>query len=429
MSFGKRRSKPPRAQLRPSNPIDLHEGRQARQRARLARLACIGAAVLLTAAIVHGAGPPFTYRLGQRPQRELRVHVAEFRRKDPVRTNAERQAEADKVAPIMTNDPAPIRELMEQLEDLVDAVARVPDRESLSESLAAAWDLDAATFAEIHAAADSPERRALLHRRIAAAFAPLLANGVLGPGALPADEEAHVNLLVRSSSSDPPVIPPHLVTRDQVLPERLTKPDGKVAQQFAEAFEPQQALGRKLFALVAEKLAGTPTLKYEEAATIRARELARARVKDAIKTYRRGDVLVAQGERITEDHLALLKLEHREALQALDWSARLRRAGAIVVLVAALFALIGYYIDRHEPRIANSTPRIATLCALTVLAMGIVRLLALQPWDAELIPVALTAMILAIAYNPHFALMVTFALSLLTSLALGAGIDLFLILM
>ena len=34
---------------------------------------------------------------------------------------------------------------------------------------------------------------------------------------------------------------------------------------------------------------------------------------------------------------------------------------------------------------------------------------------------AIAAMILAIAYNPHFALMVTFGLCLLTSLALGDG--------
>src|SRR5918998_3045678 len=38
-------------------------------------------------------------------------------------------------------------------------------------------------------------------------------------------------------------------------------------------------------------------------------------------------------------------------------------------------------------------------------------------------------MVLAVAYNPHFALMVTFALCLLTSLALGTGIGHFLVLM
>jgi putative nucleotidyltransferase with HDIG domain len=64
-----------------------------------------------------------------------------------------------------------------------------------------------------------------------------------------------------------------------------------------------------------------------------------------------------------------------------------------------------------------------------VTAVGLVRLLAVQPWDAELIPVAIASMILAIAYTSHLALKVTFGLCLLTSLALGTGIDHFIVLM
>ncbi len=53
----------------------------------------------------------------------------------------------------------------------------------------------------------------------------------------------------------------------------------------------------------------------------------------------------------------------------------------------------------------------------------------MQTWDAELVPVAIAAMIVAIAYNPNFALMVTFALSLLTCVALGTDLAHFLVLM
>ena len=81
MSFGKRRPKLSRAQLRPSNPIAIQQGRLARQRDRLIRLAVVGVAVLAGAAIVHGSGPPFIYRLGQRPDREVRVYVKEFLRR------------------------------------------------------------------------------------------------------------------------------------------------------------------------------------------------------------------------------------------------------------------------------------------------------------------------------------------------------------
>ena len=69
-----------------------------------------------------------------------------------------------------------------------------------------------------------------------------------------------------------------------------------------------------------------------------------------------------------------------------------------------MFALIGYYIHRHEPKIAGDLRQdLLDLLGLSVAALGLARLLAMQPWDAELFPVAIAAMILAIAYNPHFA--------------------------
>ncbi|HEX8199270.1 MAG TPA: HDIG domain-containing protein [Isosphaeraceae bacterium] len=426
MNPGKRRTKPSRAQLRPSNPIDIRQGRLDRQRFRLARLALVAVAVALTAAIVHGSGPPFPYRLGQQPGRELRVNVPEFRRKNLIKTNTARQAAADKVPPFMINDPAPLKELQQSLDDLVDAIAKAPGPAELPEGLGEAWKLTPTAFEDLKAAADTPERREDLHRKIAAAFAPLVRDGVLGPNVLPRPEESSLMLAVRAPGQRPE--PAHRVARDRVLPERVARPDGPVAQDFLAAIG-APPLGRTLFGLVAEKLAGTPTLKYEELATTRAREAARGGISDVYDTFRQGDVLVLQGQEITEEHQVLLRMEHAQANALLSPGARARRAAASVVLVAALFALVGYYIHRHEPQIGRSLPRIAVLCGLVAAALGVARLLALQPWDAELIPIALAAMTLAIAYNPHFALMVTFTLCLLMSLALGGGLGHFLVLM
>ena len=222
---------------------------------------------------------------------------------------------------------------------------------------------------------------------------------------------------------------PHEVHKDRLLPERIKKADGPVAKEFMAGFG-NPRLGSVAFSLVAERLKGTPTLRYDEPATVRDRELARSKVKDAYKSYRNGDVLVAQNERISDEHLGLAPAgaQHR-ALAERAFSAKMQRAASVLAVVAALFALMGYYILRNEPEIAKSPRRIAQLCALFVAALGAARLLAIQPWDAELIPVVLAALVLALAYDPQFALMVSFCLCLLTSLALGTGLAHFLVLM
>jgi putative nucleotidyltransferase with HDIG domain len=426
MSFGKRRPKLPRAQLRPSTPLSIQQGRLARQRDRAARLAVVAAAVLLTAAIVHGSGPPFTFRLGQRPDREVRVNVPEFKRINQKKTNAERQVEVDQIAPSMVNDPAPIRDLAERLDDLIVTVAKSPGFDALPESLRATWKLDPAAFDTLKAATGSPADVDALHQQIAKAFQPLVRDGVLGYDALPRSEESSRTLSIRTLGQNPSEA--HYVPREQVVPERVAKTDGPVHRGFAAAFA-APAVGATLFRLVAEKLAGSPTLTYEEQYTNRQRELARGRVREIYDTYHRGDPLVEQGQTINEEQLILLRMEHDTANALMTFGERARRMGSMVVLVAALFALIGYYIHRHEPQIARDLKRIAALCGLVVAAVAAVRLLAVQPWDAELVPVAIAAMVLAVAYNPHFALMVTFGLCLLTSLALGTGIGHFLVVM
>ncbi len=424
MSLGRRRSKSFRAQLRPTLPI----ARSAHSEHCKLRLAIVAASVLVTAALVHGTGPPFPFRLGQVPTRDVRVNVEQFQRANPIKTSTLRQAKADELGPYLVNDPTPLRDLAKGLEDLIDAVAKAPPNlaveEALTEGLAAQWKLDQVGHDTIRTAADTPERRAELHRKVALAFVPVVRDGVLGPNTLPKMEETGrpLNVYEVDQSADEA----HLVERDRVLPERLTKPEGPVAREFLAEFSPPE-LGRTLFSLVAERLAGAPTLRYDDVATDKARQRARASVPEFMEEYRRGDLLVKQGTPITEDLLPLLRLEHQTAAQQRPLADRLRRAGGIVVLVAALFALVGYYTHRHEVPIARDLGPIAGLCALVVLAMTGVRLLGSQPWDAELIPVALAGMIVAIAFNPHFSLIVTFGLCLLSSLSLGMGISHFIV--
>ena len=83
--------------------IDQRQSRRP-QRTRATQIALVVVSMVACAAIVHGSGPPFTYRIGQRPDRELRVNVKEFRIRNQTKTSNERQAAADQVPPCMVND-------------------------------------------------------------------------------------------------------------------------------------------------------------------------------------------------------------------------------------------------------------------------------------------------------------------------------------
>ena len=314
----------------------------------------------------------------------------------------------------------------ERLDDLTVTIAKSQRFEDVDPTLISTWHLKPEAYLDIKAATDTPQRRDNLHVQIAKAFAPLLEAGVLGPGALPRNEESSRTLSVRDVGQ--PADEARVFPRERVVPERIVKPDGPVAREFVAAFTPSR-VGETLFQLVADRLDGRPTLSFDQEETARLREIARNAVPEWYDPYREGQVLVEQGQTIGEEQLILLRMEHDTAIAELTLAEKLQRALGILALVSSLFILAGFYIARHERRIASDLGRIATLCALVVLCLGVVRLLANQAWNADLIPVAASAMILAIAYNPSFGLMTTYSLSILTCMALGTGISHFLILM
>jgi putative nucleotidyltransferase with HDIG domain len=426
MSNGRRRPKLSRANLRPTDSGAIKEGRLAKQRTRATLLALVAVSVVATAAIVHGPGPPFTYRIGERPSRELRVNVKEFKLRNQTKSSNERQAAADQVPPAMINDPAPIRELAERLDDLSATVAKSSRFEDLRENVRAAWKLSPESYRELKAATDTPERRDQLHIQLAAAFQPLLRDGVLGPGALPPNEESSRSLAIRRA--DQPRDQARVVARDRVVPERIVKPDGPVVQEFCAVFNPPK-VGQILFGLIAPQLDTTATLSFETEATAQQRDEARSRVRPHFDTYTRGEVLVEQDQTIGEEQLILLRLEHDAAIAELGFGDRARRAVGIFALVAALYFLTGSYVYRHERRFAQDPQRVAMICGLVIAALFVVRIVTAQTWNAEVIPVAVVGMVVAVAYNPSFAMMVTFGLSLLTCIALGTQIPHFLVVM
>jgi putative nucleotidyltransferase with HDIG domain len=426
MSIGRRRPKVPRPQLRPSPTVSLKQGRLLRQRTAAALIALVAVSAIASTAIVHGSGPPFSYRLGERPDRQLRVKVKDFKIRNQTKTSNERQAAADQVAPAMLNDPAPLRDLAERVEDLTTAIAKSSRLEDLREDLRTTWRLKPETYLDLKAATDTPERRDNLHVQIAAAFHGLIRDGVLGIGALPSREASSRLLSIRSRGEPPEKA--RVVPRDRVLPERIIKPDSAVYQEFCAAFTTPR-VGQLLLGLIASQIDGAASLTFQAEETDRLQKEAGAKVPDQFDIYMQGEVLVDQGQTIGEEQLILLRLEHDAAVAELGIADRIRRAAGILALVTALFVLTATYVMRNERRIGRDPRHVAILCGLAVAGLLVVRMLSAQTWNAELVPVAVVSMIVAIAYSPGFAMMIAFALSLLVCVALGTDLPYFLVLM
>jgi putative nucleotidyltransferase with HDIG domain len=426
MFIGRRRAKISRALLRPAPDESFKPERSQHERITAGVFALVAISVLVSAVIVHGAGPPFTYRIGQRPVRDLRVNIPEFKIRNQTKTANERQTAAELVPPVLINDPAPLRELAERLDDLAVTIAKAARMDDLRADAIASWRLTNENYLDLKAATDTPERRDNLHVQITAALAVLTRDGILGPGTLPPNEEASRLLSIRDLGQNPATS--RLVPRDRVLPERIVKPDSPVHQEFCSVFTLPR-VGEILLAKVALQLDKSPTLSYDAEATTRLRQEARNRVRDHYDTYTRGEVLVEQDQSITEEQLILLRLEHEAAVSALGPLDRVRRGLGILALVAALFGLTVFYVSRREQRFAREPQRVAMVCGLVIVALAVVRLLASQTWNPEFAPVAVAAMIVAIAYNPSFGMMITFALSLLACIALGKELAHFLVVM
>jgi cyclic-di-AMP phosphodiesterase PgpH len=401
--------------------VDFGSGERGRiSRGSRSRMAIVIVSCLLTACIVHGWGPAFGFRQGQTPQREIRLKVSGIERRNALRTNGQRQFLEDAVLPRMVNDPQAVLDLIKSIEDLAAGTITATKPDDLPENIIQKWGMiDRETFDDLREANDVPERRSQFSKEIQNAFAPIIKDGLLSSAPLPRQYQNARNFAIRQTVEGPSQW--QSVPIDNVLHERLTRKESDFYRHFVASIRPPE-LGQRLFDLVSPKLAQIATLTYDEQATTLAREAARSNVPDIYDQFKRGDLIVEQGQPIDTENLDLLRLEHEAFVSSFTPGAMALRWVAAIGLCAALYGFIIIYLVRNEPRIAHNTSRILLLCVL-LNCLLMARIVSIQTWDAETLPVAVCGMIATIAFGMDVAIIFSLGLSILTCLSLGVGID------
>lgn len=153
------------------------------------------------------------------------------------------------------------------------------------------------------------------------------------------------------------------------------------------------------------------------------RETAKSSDRPVLEKYPRGTVLVPLGQPIQERQLELLEEEHQAYLESLGRLEHWGRGIALFLIFSLLTFLVVMYVVRFQTSLAQSLPMIFGVCVLILATMALGLFLSQAPWHAVFLPMTITAMMLTLAYNPQFALLMSFSLSCAMAILLGAPVE------
>ncbi len=140
------------------------------------------------------------------------------------------------------------------------------------------------------------------------------------------------------------------------------------------------------------------------------------------ETYTQGTLLAPSGQPIHERQMELLAKEHRAYLDSLEPVDQLQRGIGLFTIFSLLAVLVVLYVSRFQIGLAQSWPTITGICLLVLATLALGLLLSQPPWHAVFVPLTMTAMVLTLAYNPQFALLMAVSLSLAMNVVLGEDV-------
>lgn len=420
-------------------------------------------AVLATAAVsmwlMTGAWkPPFPYRTGYVPERAIHSRV-EFTRPDRASTDAaQRRAMAETLA-VFENDPQPILQLRATLKDRLLQLVGTQPGESPPEALMKGFfgdgplpanqpESDASQTAADTVAEASGETATPLDRlrtilgdeqklagwqtAVERVFSKFEKNGLIESmdqplGTQGQEDDGESIAYNQTAVLVHPVGDPSLRHRVESETVRIVEVLLTLESQLNDELKLQNIPDdeSKLLATVTTnwlRKQGLPeTLSIDEDATQEARRKAAEAVEEVFFTHRVGDKLVEAGKPLSADvDVPLLELEHQQYVDSLSWGRAVRHSLADLGLYGAFFTLCGAFVVFHKPEILTDYRAFFGLILTIVATVGLS--MYARDWHAEIVPLTVCGMTLAIAYGRELALLVSVALTLVVTLSLGQGI-------
>ncbi|MEM6690140.1 MAG: HDIG domain-containing metalloprotein [Planctomycetota bacterium] len=408
----------------------------------LTRLAIATGAAIALLLVCRTWQPPFAYRLGAIPARNL-VSRVDFELPNEDETESLRLRARREQPAFYLNRTQPLDQLRAALRDQLFLILAAPSFEQMNEEERNAFseffegsetdgsDTPAQRFSMLKQTFAEDAELEQLRQILDAAMRDQYQYGVIQ--ALQHETDQGSQKIIRVF----PKGQPDDITPVEVSNARIAEIVPKLTTQIKEAFrqrylsegsEEQREGVQKSAVMISEwignELPRHETLQYDDTLSEEARRNAATAVSPIMTPYRRGESKLANaGEPLEADDVSLLRQEWQSLTTQMNIRDQLVRMAAYAGMIIALYLLCGSYIFFVDDRrlILEST-QLAKLMSVIVVTIGIAYWASGDQWRFELSPLIIASILLGVVYGRELALLIMAASCL--SLTLFLGIDL-----
>ncbi|QDV64120.1 HD family phosphohydrolase [Crateriforma conspicua] len=403
-------------------------------------IALLGAVALLV--LCQTWRPPFPYRIGMIPDRELLTRVR-LEVPDESKTEAAREMARRGVLAMYVNRPEPIDQLKSALRNELFKIISAESFDTMPPDIRKAF----ASFYEGDEASETgetPAERFSLFKSVLAqdpelkkfdgaissAILPMRQHGVLRANqhTIEQGDQRFIRVFTPGQQADATPCDISTVRIAEAGKEFETRLRDEFRQRYDQgASESVQTVAKMIVHWFVSRLPENETLEYDDEETEMARQKAAAEVPVKMRVMFTGkSKLASAGQPLTADELSLLRYEWQALLDQLSISDRIARVAAYGGLIIALYLLCGAYIYSVDDRRLLQDPRkLAKLITLMVAVISCAYWFSqrISIPRTELIPLVVGSMIAAVVYGRELALLLMASASVSLTLFLGLPIS------
>jgi putative nucleotidyltransferase with HDIG domain len=399
------------------------------------RVCMVLLASLLMMLICRTWEPPFPYRTGDYPARDL-ISRVDFQMPDEAATEALRIQKRRETLVYYANRSQPLSQRREELKDQLFLVLGADSFEQMTPEERRAFS-DLYEKDETAGPGDTAADRFAILKSVLASDADLIkTDDALRIALLPAAETGLLQSLTHTAeqgdlrvirvyaAGNPTEAQAVEVSKVRIAQAKMDL-EQRLKEQFRQRFEGEP--GQKVASMINHWLSSRlpETLFYDDELSSRARQEAAALVEEVMKTYRRGvSPLARAGESLQAPQIELLRQEWQQLTTQMHWPDRIARLCAYTGMIAALFLLCSayiYFVDDRE--LIRDIGKLARLLTLIVAVVALCYHASRDQWRAELIPLAMGSITAVVVYGRELAMLLLAAISLSVTLFIGSDVS------